>query len=258
MKNISKERASFLRIASSGFILLILFECLFFLSTILSSMEVPASKKNEDHFFPFSLIGVLVSKNNSFSLAILKDEENAKTTMLTTGDSILGMELIHVFENRIILRKGDMTFQIFLGRGKLMTIDKKMNEDLKEESEAEIEFDSLMNNQLNDNLIRKEFVRYEVLRKIEAEFSTIVKEIGFVPFYSDGKIRGFKITKLPKEGIISVTGIYENDVVREVNGVELNDYATLFSLLNKFKNDNLFEVIIERNGKLFRLIYILK
>jgi len=53
-------------------------------------------------------------------------------------------------------------------------------------------------------------------------------------------------------------GILKNDIIKGVNGVELNDIDTIFSLYNQLKDESRFEVSVERSGKLFRILYVLK
>lgn len=48
-----------------------------------------------------------------------------------------------------------------------------------------------------------------------------------------------------------------NDIVKEVNGIKMNDMNTLFRLYNELK-DNEIKVRVERNGKSFYILYILK
>ena len=55
-----------------------------------------------------------------------------------------------------------------------------------------------------------------------------------------------------------MVGINVNDIIKEVNGVELNNMETLFGLFNRFRNDDQFEVTVERQGRLYRILYILK
>jgi len=219
---------------------------------------IPDPEKQEEPIPSLSLIGVVISKDTSSSLAILKTEQTGKTNMVRTGESFFGMKLIQVFENRIILQKNEKTFQIFLGRGNLTSIEGKLQKNQDEVSGAERKEDLSIGNQLNNSLITKEFNRAETEKRIEAEWEMIMKETRFTPNLVKGKISGFKITKLPARSILSDIGIHKNDIIKEINGIELNDVEKLFTLYNKFKNETQFEVSVERNGKLIRLFYILK
>ncbi len=189
-------------------------------------------------------------------MAILKDEEAGKIIMLTIGESILDLTLIHVFENRVILQKGKKTYQIFLGRKNLINVDEKTDQNPGAISEADRKDDLSKNN--NNNMKKREFIRSEVEKRVKQEWPSIIKEIKVVPNIVDGKISGFRITNLPNESVISETGIEKNDVIKEINGIELKDISTLWWLYNTLKVENKFEILIERNGKLFRLSYSFK
>jgi len=232
-----------------------------FLFLTFSSFGFPrkaASKEHDNHFPGLSLIGVILSKNTSSSVAVLQNEKTGRVIILTIGESISNLKLTHIFENKIVLQKKRETFQIFLGRSHLVQTGEKVQKSAGEIIGTNQKDRPLGSSQLNNDLRKMEFIRSDVERRIISEWPLIIKETQFVPNYVDGKIKGFKITKLPEKSIISKIGIYKNDVIKEVNGVELNDMATLFGLYNELKDENQCEVSIERNGKLFRILYILK
>lgn len=258
MKNIKKSVLKYTKIFSFFLISIILLEFPFLISTSFSYQKVYTSKEQRIQLPPLSLIGVIVSKNVPSSMAILKDEEAGKTIMLTIGESILDLTLIHVFENRVILQKGKKTYQIFLGRNNLINVDEKTKQNPGAISEADREDDFSKSNYNNNNMKKREFIRSEVEKRVKQEWPSIIKEIKVVPNIVDGKISGFRITNLPKESIISEIGIEKNDVIKEINGIELKDISTLWWLYNALKVENKFEILIERNGKLFRLSYSFK
>ena len=204
-----------------------------------------------------SLVGVIVSENPSASLAILKNESTGKTAILRIGENILDFTLVQVFENRVVLQKGNQTFQIFLGRGSLVKA-----QDVLPQNPTEIvplpKEDYPKSEESNIKVTTKEFVRADVLRRLETEWPLIINETRFVPNLVEGRISGFKITNMPEKTILSDVGLNKNDIIKEVNGVELNDMEAIFSLYNQFKDKSRFEVSVERNGKLFRILYILK
>ena len=241
------------------FISLILFEFLFLISLSSNSPGEALPRAEENPLPSLSLIGVIISENASSSLAILKDEKTGKTVMLRVGENVLGFTLVQVFENRIILHKENQNFQIFLGRGSLVRAQEKLPEKPVQINQPPLKQEEILEDKkIESNPMKKELIRSEVLRRLEGEMSVIINETKFVPNLVEGKVSGFKITNLPERTILSEVGIYKNDIIKEVNGVELNSMDTIFSLYNKFKDENRFEVSVEREGKLLRLLYILK
>lgn len=244
-----------------NFLSLLLFECLFL---TLSSSSAPRAEPEQNirtHSFSLTLIGVLVSKDTSASIAILKNEEKGKLILLKSGENILGLKLALVLENGIVLEKEGTTYRIFVGKSLIFGGEEKAKKNpnrVVEKMPADNSLKSSHPAHLGQGLKKMEFVRSDVERRVQREWPLILKETRFVPNYVNGKIKGFRITSLPDKGIIAETGILKNDVVREVNGTELNDVATLFRLYSELKNENQCEVAIERNGKPFRILFVLK
>jgi general secretion pathway protein C len=206
---------------------------------------------------PLSLMGIIVSKNPSSSVAVLKDERTGKIVMLRVGESISGLTLTDVFENRVILRKNEKAYQIFLGKRKIINVVPKLPETPAEVPLAP-QREEPDKSEKTSEAQPKEFIRSEVLKRLEEEWPMIVGQTRFVPNLVDGKISGFKILSFPQNSILSEIGIERNDIIREVNGVELSDMETLFLLYDKFRDENRFDVSIERDGKLVRMTYVLK
>jgi general secretion pathway protein C len=194
------------------------------------------------------LSGVVVAQNTSSSVAVLKNVKTGKTFIKTVGDRIFDMELTHVFEDGIILKKGEKIYWLLLDKGFQFKTDKETPQNSKGDERVE----------LDNNLPNREFVRSEVQKRAEQERTLIIKETRVVPNYVDGKIDGFKVIGLPKDGIVTEVGIHKDDVIKEVNGVKLSNLTALVMLYSKFSEEERYEVLIERDKKLIRQVYILK
>jgi type II secretion system protein C len=237
---------------------LFIFKSLFFISVSFSSQRISASNEQEIRLPSLVLIGVVVSKDALSSVATLQDKQTGKTHVLKIGEKILDLTLDQVLKNRVILKKGERSFQILLGKGSMIKAVKPVQ---RKPDEVQM---SLPQDQpgespgLDANTIRKEFDRSEVERRLEKEWSLIIEKTRFVPNMVKGNISGFKILNFPEKTILSEIGIIKNDIIKEINGVELNNVAQMFDLYERFKNDSQFNVSILRGGKFFRILYLLK
>ena len=243
---------------SFGIIFLLLFKFLFFISISLSSQRISASNEQETRLPSLVLIGVVVSKDTSSSVATLQNKQTGKTKILKIGEKILDFTLHQVFENRIILKKGEKSFQVFLGKGSVIRPVEPV-----QRKPAEIQIpvpkDTPVESSGSDtNIIKKEFNRSEVERRLEKEWALIIEKTKFIPNVVKGNISGFKILNFPENTILTEIGIVKNDIIKEINGVELNNVAMMFDLYDRFKNDSQFNVSILRGGKLLRILYLLK
>lgn len=239
-------------------IFLLLFKFLFFISISFSSQGISASNEQEIRLPSLVLIGVVVSKNASSSVATLQNKQTGKTDIIKIGEKILDFTLHQVFYNRIILKKGERSFQIRLGKGSLLKAVKPVQ---KKPGEAQLpapKNNPLESPGLDANIIRKEFNRSEIERRFEKEWALIIEKTRFVPNMVEGNISGFKILNFPENTILTEIGLVKNDILKEINGVELNNVAMMFDLFDRFKNDSQFNVSILRGGKLLHILYLLK
>ncbi|NIO48973.1 MAG: hypothetical protein GTN73_06010 [Candidatus Aminicenantes bacterium] len=239
-------------------IFLLLFEFLFFIPISFSFQRIPASNEQEIRLPSLVLIGVVVSKDASSSVATLQNKQTGKTKTLRIGERILDFTLHQVFENRVILKKGERTFQILLGKGSTIKAVKPVQRKPAEVQMPAPKDTPVESPGLDANIIKKEFNRSEIERRLEKEWALILEKTRFVPNMVNGNVSGFKILNFPENTILSEIGIIKNDVIKEINGVELNNMAMMFDLYDRFKNDSKFNVSILRGGRLLRILYLLK
>jgi len=208
---------------------------------------------------PLTLVGVVLSKDASSSIAILKNEQTGQTIMLQTGEKILDLTLSQVLENHVVFKRGQQTFNIYLGRGRMTrALEPTPEIPPAQAQQPEPEVKPEESEEAEGRVIRMEFDRAEMEKRIEAEMTLIMKESRFVPNMEDGVVSGFRIINLPSQSVISRVGIRKNDIIKKINDVELNSVEGLFDLYMRFKDESRFEVTIERNGRTFRILYTLK
>ena len=249
---------NFSKTSNFCFISLIMLESLFLISSSFGFQKVSVPEEHKNHIPPLSLIGVIVSEGTSSSVVVLQNKDTGKTVMLTIGESILNLKLTHVLEDGIVLKKGEKIYWIFIGRSIRLNTKEKVQRNLREQGEADRKHNPLTSDRLNSNSSKREFIRSKVQRRIKREWPLIIEGTNVVPNYVDGKMNGFRVVSLPEKSIASEIGIYKDDVIREVNGVKLKDLSTLVWLHSQIFVEDRFEVLIERNKKLIRQVYVLK
>jgi len=205
-----------------------------------------------------SLVGVIVSKDVSTSVAILKNEQTGQIQMLSVGEKILDLTLSQVLENHIVLTRGEETYRIFLGRGRITRTQAPPQKKPAVIPPPPPEKKPAEPQRTESDVIRMEFDRAEMERRLEEDLPLIMQEARFVPNMVDGRVSGFRITGLPAKSIISQIGIRRNDIVKKINDVELDSVEGMLDLYMKFKDESRFEVTIERRGKTIRILYILR
>lgn len=230
----------------------------FIISTAFGLQRTAPVQEQEGRLPSLSLVGVIVSKDVSTSVAILKNEQTGQIQMLSVGEKILDLTLSQVLENHIVLTRGEETYRIFLGRGRITRAQAPPQKKPAVTPPPPPEKKPTEPQRTESDIIRMEFDRAEMERRLEEELPLIMQEARFVPNMVEGRVSGFRITGLPAKSIISQIGIRRNDVVKKINDVELDSVEGMLDLYMKFKDENRFEVTIERSGKTIRILYILR
>lgn len=230
---------------------------IFLLSLILL---VTPSSKNEPNMTPsfLRLCGVVVSENKSASVAVLKNGNTEKILILGIEDSIDGFQLIHVLKDRIVLQKETNTYLIFLYGDQMHQIQPRHQKELEtiEKTRSKDIFSKAIKQ--SPVILKKEIIRSEFEIRVNQEWTQIMNETRFLPYVAEGKIRGFKLTKVAQRGILSDLGIQQNDIVVAINNIEINSVSSLYRFISIFKTADRILVDIERKGYPIQILYLLK
>ncbi len=230
----------------------------FIISTAFGTQRAFPAQAEGGRLPSLSLVGVIVAKDVSASVAILKNEQTGQIQMLSVGEKILDFTLSQVLGNHIVLTRGEETYRIFLGRGRITRTQAPPQKKLAITPPPAPEKKPVEPQRTESDVIRMEFDRAEMERRLEEDLPLIMQEARFVPNMVDGRVSGFRITGLPAKSIISQIGIRRNDIVKKINDVELDSVEGMLDLYMKFRDENRFEVTIERRGKTIRILYILR
>lgn len=213
----------------------------------------------EDRFSPqVSLAGILVSENASSSVAILRDQTDGKIVLLKIGEKIQNLKLTGVYENKVVFYDGQRAHELFWG------LDQRAAGIQKPPGRAAGTAARDRTNDISQNDgdkldQQKIFTRPELEAKVRAELPTLMKKCQLAPYFVNGQIAGAKIVRLPEgSALLQELGIRENDIVKQVNEIKLDDFSAMSSLYNSLQSENHFVVVIERSGKSYRYSYDLK
>ena len=72
---------------------------------------------------------------------------------------------------------------------------------------------------------------------------------------TDGKISGFKVTKVNSKSVFAVLGLKKNDIIKKVNNKSLTNYNEAFKIYNNIDKINYFNILIIRDNKEMELSY---
>lgn len=242
--------------------LLYLFLVILFPSCLLSSSPRPllalsAHEALGDSVLSLQLVGVIISEIPGSSVAVLKDEISGEMKILKEGETFSGIKIVRIYRNRILLEKEKQTFQLFIGSKRVSQIQEKTEKrpvDRPYESQESTETPAGESKSIKT----MEFSRSEIERRIKEEMPILLSEARILPNLVDGEMQGFRISRLPAKSILSKLGIRVNDIIKEINGTQINSIETMLSFYTALSNSNEFNLVLQRNGRLVHLHYVLK
>ena len=148
---------------------------------------------------PLSLVGIY--ENDNQKVAYIENMLTSLTGEYKIGDTILGARLVQILSEEAILLKNQKRIILKLG-----------------------EFYGFSGTNEWISLLAED--RYVVsrprLNRHVMDINDIISEMVPLPHIVDGKIVGFRITRLKKDGIINTSGFEGGDVVKSINGKKLD------------------------------------
>jgi general secretion pathway protein C len=193
------------------------------------------------------LLGTLIASDPEWSIASIQDATTNISTTYMVGDRIQGAEILEIARKQVIIlnngRKEFIDDQPGAGEAVAMappapppqpgpagTGIRATGENEYEVPRAEI--DKTLSN-LND----------------------IAMQARIVPAFKDGQPQGFKLFSIRPDSLYSKIGVQNGDVIKRINGFEMNSPEKALEIYSKLKEANRVDIEIERNGAPVRKTY---
>ena len=67
-------------------------------------------------------------------------------------------------------------------------------------------------------------------------FSGTLEQARAIPFYSGGRMRGFRFVQIDSNSVYEKIGLKDNDIIISIDGESLNDAARAIQILGSLRN----------------------
>ncbi|WP_224369494.1 type II secretion system protein GspC [Hyalangium versicolor] len=200
------------------------------------------------------LLGTLVSVDKYWSFASVQDMVSQRSQTYMVGDRIQNAEIIDIQRERVIIinngRKEFIDGQPGDGSAPAPTFTPPP---------AVAAATPPPNNGLGTGIRATSENEYEVPRgeidKTLANLNEVAMQARIVPAFKDGQAQGFKLFSIRPDSIYSKIGVQNGDVIRRINGFDLNSPEKALEVYSKLKESSRIEIEIERNGAPIRKTY---
>ncbi|MGE5049023.1 MAG: type II secretion system protein GspC, partial [Deltaproteobacteria bacterium] len=87
------------------------------------------------------------------------------------------------------------------------------------------------------------------------DMSKLATQARIVPSFKNGASNGFKLFSIVPDSLYAKIGIQNGDVIRKINGYEMNSPDKALEIYQKLRDANRIEVEVERRGETVRKSY---
>ena len=207
------------------------------------------------------LLGTLVSENMpEWSVASIQDVVTLKTGTYMIGDRVQGAEVMEIERLRVIVINNGRREFIDGTPGDASGIPPPVAapvisaKAIDTGAPASVALGAGVK-QLSDN--DYEIPRAEIDKTL-ANLNDVAMQARIVPAFKDGVAQGFKLFSIRPDSIYSKIGVQNGDVIKRINGFDLNSPEKALEIYSKLKEAGRIDIEIERNGAAVRKTYNVK
>lgn len=203
------------------------------------------------------LLGTLLAGLPEWSIASIQDAVTLKTQTYMVGDKIQTAEVLEIERTRVIVLNNNRREFIDNTAGDGAGAPPVMAQPVASAPAANTGAPPSV--ALGNGIKATSENEYEVPRaeidKTLANLNDVAMQARIVPAFKDGVAQGFKLFSIRPDSIYTKIGIQNGDVLKRINGYDLNSPEKALEVYSKLKESARIDIEIERNGASVRKTY---
>jgi general secretion pathway protein C len=193
-----------------------------------------------------ALVGTALANPVRYSLCQLTNSDTNETLVYAIGDKFMGAGIYAIEKDRVLLDNDGRNEYIDNSAAALPNLgiapipqpgQPAAQNDIRQLSE-------------NQYTLAKATVNAAL-----TDLSQLATQARIVPSFKNGVANGFKLFSIVPDSLYSKIGIQNGDVIRRINGYEMNSPDKALEIYQKLRDANRIEVEIERRGDTIRKSY---
>ncbi|WP_171421953.1 MULTISPECIES: type II secretion system protein GspC [Corallococcus] len=197
------------------------------------------------------LLGTLVAANPDWSFASIQDMTTQRSQTYMIGNNLMGATIMEIERERVIINNN----------GRREFIDGQPGDGAvaaytppPTATPAATTPNSLGNGIKSTGENEYEVPKAEIDKTL-SNLNDVAMQARIVPAFKDGQAVGFKLFSIRPDSIYSKIGVQNGDVIRRINGFDMNSPEKALEIYSKLKDSSRIEIEIERNGAPIRKSY---
>ncbi|MFZ5471053.1 MAG: type II secretion system protein GspC [Myxococcota bacterium] len=204
------------------------------------------------------LLGTLLAGAPEWSIASIQDG-NQKPQSYMVGDTILGAEVLEIEREKVIILNNGRREFIDGTPGSGGQVAYAPPPPQPQQVAASPVNNAPPSVALGSSIRALNENEYEVPRgeidKTLSNLNDVAMQARIVPAFKDGQAQGFKLFSIRPDSIYTKIGVQNGDVIRRINGYDLNSPEKALEIYSKLKEASRIDIEIERNGSVVRKTY---
>ena len=196
------------------------------------------------------LLGTMVSALPNLSMASIQDMQTQRAQTYTLGDAIQSAEILDIERSRVIILNGGRKEFINneAGDGALAPPPLNISAAVKDPtSNIGATIKAVSENEYE--------VPKQEIDKTLSNLNEIAMQARVIPAFKDGVSEGFKMFSIRPDSIYTHIGVQNGDVIRKINGYDMNSPEKALEVYSKLKDANRIDIELDRNGSILRKTY---
>ena len=178
------------------------------------------------------LLGTLLSSRTAWSIATVLDLTRLRTSTLMVGDRVQDARVLEILRDRVVIdRRGHREFiGVESGDGVQTLTVRSLDEDHYEMARSEVE-------------------------RVLGDLGELWTQVRVVPTFKDGQPQGFRLFAVRPDSLFSKLGLLSGDVIKRINGFEMNSAANALEVYARLRDANRIDVELERESSSIHKTY---
>jgi type II secretion system protein C len=191
----------------------------------------------------FELTGVILLGKDR-SIAFIRKAGERESKVYHVGDKLDNAEITKIERDRVYVNDGAKTVVIPMF---YKYMDKSLvKNDIPARDRAVSDDKYAATKQ-----VKKVMSRSEVENKVFQKVNQILTQVAISPYMVNGQMEGLRLMRVPNDNIVFELGGRSGDIVRRVNGHEVNQIDQMYKLWENIKDDSFISVDLERNNQIY-------
>ena len=199
------------------------------------------------------LLGTMVDADPRWSLCSILDLNSQDAATYMVGDKIQGAEILEIDREKVIIRNNGRREYIDADSGSGAAAPPPFAPPVRTATAVQepnqIDISGIQSTDDGANIPRS------TVDNALANLNTLAMQARIVPAFKDGQSEGFKLFSIRPDSLYSKIGIVNGDVIRRINGYDMNSPEKALEVYQKLRNSNRIEIELDRNGTIIHKTY---